>query len=113
MMEMMVYLIKQAYSPGIVNIAVWDAELDVDVAKFRGLEECGTATNGLGLNYMYRFAIFRGVGQIKWTGGIPRGGIPDVGCSGNISMGPDSIWFNNTDCVTYHIEYDLVKLRGN
>ncbi len=68
MMEMMVYLIKRAYSPGRVNVAVWDAEMDVDVAKFCGLEECGTASGGIGLEYTYRFAIFRGVGQIKWTG---------------------------------------------
>jgi len=68
MMEVMVYLIKLAYSPGRVNVAVWDAEMNVDVAKFCGLEECGTASSGMGLGYMYRFAVFRGVGQIKWTG---------------------------------------------
>lgn len=68
MMEMMVFLIKRAYSPGRVNVAVWDAEMDVDVAKFCGLEECGTAISGTGLAYTYRFAVFRGVGQVKWTG---------------------------------------------
>eukprot|EP00903_Cladosiphon_okamuranus_P012461 g11670.t1 len=113
MIEMVVYLIKGAYSPGIVNITVWDAEMHLDVAKFRGLEEYGTASSGVGLGYMYRFAVFRGVGQMKWTGGVPRGGIPDVGCSGNINMGPDSIWFGNTDSVPHSIEYDLVKLMGN
>lgn len=68
MMEMIVYAIKRAYSPGRVNVAVWDAALDLDLAKVCGLVECGTATSGTDLEYEYRFAVFRGVGQIKWTG---------------------------------------------
>lgn len=47
------------------------------------------------------------------AGGIPRGGIPDVGCSGNVSMGPDSIWFGNTDSAPHYIVSDLVKRMGS
>lgn len=66
MMEIIVYKIKETYFPHQVNVATWDAALDMDVAKCCGLEDCGTARNGSGLEYC--FAIFRGVGEINWTG---------------------------------------------
>lgn len=66
MMEIIVSKIKGAYFPHQVNVATWDAALNLDVAKCCGLEEYGTAKNEYGLEY--RFAVFRGVGQIKWTG---------------------------------------------
>eukprot|EP00752_Nemacystus_decipiens_P001505 g1477.t1 len=111
MMEIMVYKIKEAYFPHQVNVTTWDAALDMDVAKCCGLEECGTARNESGLEY--RFAIFRGVGEINWTGGIPRGGIPDVSCSGNVSLGNgSSIWFGNTDNAPHYIVSDLNQLMG-
>jgi len=50
---------------------------------------------------------------IIFAGGVPRGGIPDVGCSGNVSMGADSIWFGNTDSSPHFIVTDLVKLMEN
>lgn len=111
MMQIIVYKIKEAYFPREVNVATWDAALNLDVARCCGLEECGTAENESGLEY--RFAVFRGVGQIKWTGGIPRGGIPDVSCSGNFSLGNDSsVWFENTDRFPSHIVSDLIELTA-
>lgn len=65
-MEIIVYKIKEVYFPYTVNVVTWDAALDLDVAKCCGLEECGTAVNASGLEY--RFAVFRGVGEINWTG---------------------------------------------
>lgn len=47
-------------------MATWDAALDLDVAQCCGLEGWGTAKNERVLEY--RFAIFRGAGQIKWQG---------------------------------------------
>lgn len=65
-----------------------------------------------GLTNKQRFYRF-GAEFVTLAGGVPRGGIPDVGCSGNVSMGPDSIWFGNTDSSPHYIVSDLVKLMEN
>lgn len=45
------------------------------------------------------------------TGGVPRGGVPDVGCSGNYSLGNgSSIRFGNTDGSPHYIVSDLNQL---
>eukprot|EP00903_Cladosiphon_okamuranus_P013619 g12683.t2 len=109
MMETLVYKIKEVYFPHTVNVVTWDAALEFDLAKCCGMEECGTAVNGSGLEY--RFVVFRGVGEINWTGGVPRGGIPDVACSGNYGLGNgSSIWFGNTDGSPHFVVSDLNQL---
>lgn len=66
MMEGIVHTLKQAYSPGLVNVATWDAALKLDTMQCCGLLEYGTAKSTNGLEY--RFAVFRGAGQMHWTG---------------------------------------------
>lgn len=66
MMEGIVNTLKQAYYPGQINVATWDADLKLDTMKCCGLTEYGTAKSANGLEY--RFAVFRGVGQMHWTG---------------------------------------------
>lgn len=59
---------KQAYSGEQVNVATWDAGLLLDSMKCYGLAEFGVAQSGNGLEYA--FAVFRGAGELKWTGEI-------------------------------------------
>eukprot|EP00752_Nemacystus_decipiens_P009594 g8572.t1 len=109
MMEGIVYTIKQAYSGRQVNVATWDAGLTLDSMKCYGLVEFGIAQSGNGLEYA--FAVFLGAGEIKWRGGL-RAGVPDVSCAGNINMGPDAIWFGNTDASPHNDVSDVVALMS-
>ncbi|CAM9410925.1 unnamed protein product [Scytosiphon promiscuus] len=91
-MEAAVNAIKSAYYPHAVNVATWDAALDMGTAEFEWLMESGTVKSVKGL--VHRYAVFWGQGYMKWEGGLPTG-VPDVGCTGNIMMGSDSVCFGN------------------
>eukprot|EP00903_Cladosiphon_okamuranus_P009217 g8801.t1 len=107
MMEGIVFTIKRAYSGEPVNVATWDAGLKLDSMQCCGLAEFGIVHSENGLKYA--FAVFRGAGEIKWRGGL-RAGVPDVGCSGNINMGPDAVWFGNTSATPHKDVSDVVAL---
>ncbi|CAM9663059.1 unnamed protein product [Hapterophycus canaliculatus] len=91
-METAMNAIKSAYYPHGMNVAMWDAALDMETAEFEWLVESGTAKTVKGL--VHRYAVFWGQGYLKWEGGLPTG-VPDVGCAGNVIMGPDTVYFGN------------------
>ncbi|CAM9932454.1 unnamed protein product [Ectocarpus fasciculatus] len=90
-MEAVVTTVKGAYYPHQINVAAWDVGLGMEEPECYGMAESGTAKSPEGL--AYRYAVFRGQGVIKWKGGLQTG-VPDVCCTGNLNMGPDSVWFS-------------------
>ncbi|CAN0476229.1 unnamed protein product [Ectocarpus sp. 12 AP-2014] len=90
-MEAVVTSVKGAYYPHQINVAAWDVGLGMEEPECYDMLESGTAKNPDGL--AYRYAVFRGQGVIKWKGGLQTG-VPDVCCTGNLNMGPDSVWFS-------------------
>lgn len=48
--------------------------------------------------------------QLQISTGYLEAGVPDVSCAGNINMGPDAVWFGNTDASPHNDVSDLVEL---